>query len=410
MIEEISNNQSNKASKVSQKTKILYLITKSNWGGAQKYVYDLATELKDKYEIKVALGGDGPLASKLRQANIPVIGINGLGRDISFKNDLFALIDIISIIWTERPDILHVNSSKISGLGSFIGRIFGIKKIIFTAHGWAFNENRSVLSKYLIKIAYLLTIWFSHITIGVSNQVIKQISDWPINKRKLHVIKNGIHTPNFLPRVEARKYLSHTTPEIFKSIADLEPDLNNEVIWFGGIGELHPIKGHVYAIQAMANISAARPNLKFIYMIIGEGDIRSFLTDEIKRLGLESKVFLLGLAPDAAIYLKAFDYYIFPSLSEGLAYAVIEAGFANLPVIASQVGGIPEIITSSVHGTLVPSMNPVAIEHAIYTYIDHPEIAIKHASALNEKVEKEFAVRDMVEKTSSIYLSGGNSK
>lgn len=380
--------------------KILFLITKSNWGGAQKYVFDLATSLpKDQFEVKVALGGSGILAMRLREKGIHVIEINGLERDISFKNDLLALIDTFEIIRKEKPDILHLNSTKISVLGSVMGRILGIKKIIFTAHGWAFNEDRSWLSKTIIKFLYWVTMISSHKIIGVSQSALNQIKDWPIDKNKFSVIKNGIHTPDFLNEKESREKLSHHTPAIFAEISKKPAD----TIWFGSVGELHPIKGHIYAMQAFANIIKNRPNLNFVYLIIGDGDLRRFLIAEINRLGLESHVFLIGNLLDAAKYLKAFDYYIFPSLSEGLGYAVIEAGFANLPIVASNVGGIPEVIEPNIQGKLVPSLDPKAIEDAVYYYLDNPEVAKAHADAAYLRVSKEFSVENMVEKTLEIY-------
>ncbi len=386
-----------------KKQKVLYLITKSNWGGAQKYVFDLATSLpKDKYEVKVALGGDGPLATRLREKGIHVIEVNGLERDISFKNDLLALIDTFEIIRKEKPDILHLNSTKISGLGSVIGRALGVKKIIFTAHGWAFNEDRSYASKSIIKFLYWITMLSAHKIIGVSENMINQIKDWSINKNKFSVIRNGIHSPNFLTKEEAREKISHTTPAIFEAISETSKKSAN-TIWIGSVGELHPIKGHVFALEAFAQILKNRPELNFIYVIIGDGDIRHFLNAEIKRLSLESHVFLVGSILDASNYLKAFDLYLFPSLSEGLSYAVIEAAFANLPIIASNVGGIPEIIETNLEGKLIPSQNPKAIEDAIYNYIDNPELANKYADAACARVSKEFSVENMVEKTLEVY-------
>ncbi len=389
-----------------KRRKILFLITKSNWGGAQKYVYDLATGLdKNEFETKVALGGNGILTQKLREAGVPVIEIPTLGRDINLASDFKVLIDIIQIIRNEKPDILHVNSSKISGLGSFAGKLFGVKKIIFTAHGWAFNENRSALSKLIIKTAYLLTLWFSDETIGVSKALADQVASWPFNKKKLHIIHNGIASPDFINRTEAKSLLLEKvklriSPEL---AAQVDLFLAPGTVWFGTIGELHHIKGQIFAIRAFAEIAKHRPNLNFIFIIMSEGEIRQTLEDEIARLGLGDRVFLPGHVLDGATYLKAFDYYIFPSLSEGLAYAILEAGRAELPVIASRVGGIPEIIENGENGTLVESKNPQAIENAIYQYLDNPEIAQKHAVALLQKTSNEFSVKKMIEETRKVY-------
>ncbi|MBC7981912.1 glycosyltransferase, partial [Candidatus Parcubacteria bacterium] len=155
--------------------KIIFFITKSNWGGAQKYVFDLATNIaKENYEVMVILGGNGPLKQKLDASGIQTISLGTLGRDVSVINDFKSLIETYKILKKEKPDVIHLNSSK-AAMISVIGRLAGIKKIIFTAHGWAFNENRSFLSKTLIKIIYFVTILCSHSVIGVSKKIIDQV-------------------------------------------------------------------------------------------------------------------------------------------------------------------------------------------------------------------------------------------
>src|SRR5690242_919646 len=124
--------------------KVLILITKSNWGGAQRYVYDLATNLpKDKYEVEVMAGGNGALIDKLKAAGVSADGSLTIKRDPNIKEDFSVLFKIRKIIKVKKPDIIHINSSKMGFIGALAGRITGVKKIIFTAHGWAFNEDRN---------------------------------------------------------------------------------------------------------------------------------------------------------------------------------------------------------------------------------------------------------------------------
>src|ERR1700744_5804763 len=100
--------------------KILYVITKSNWGGAQKHVYDLATAMKAAgHEVKVALGGDGILKTRLEAACIFTYPIASIGRDISVGKDAGSLSEIFSIIRAQKPDVLHLHSPKAAGLGAF---------------------------------------------------------------------------------------------------------------------------------------------------------------------------------------------------------------------------------------------------------------------------------------------------
>jgi len=128
--------------------KIAYVITKSNWGGAQRYVYDLATNVpKNTFDVIVVCGGNGTLAKKLEQEGTRVIRIKGLERDIRFGSEIRVLYRLKHLFAQEQPDIVHLNSSKIGGLGSLAARMARVPHIIFTAHGFAFNEKRNIVWK-----------------------------------------------------------------------------------------------------------------------------------------------------------------------------------------------------------------------------------------------------------------------
>src|SRR3989344_3698692 len=132
--------------------KILYGITKSNLGGAQRYVFDLAAEMKgQKHDVAVICGGHGELVQKLQTAGVRTISIPGFGRDMDLLNDASRLLTIIKTVRHEQPDVFHINSAKMGGAGIFAGRLMGVPRIIFTAHGWAFNEPRPFWQKGLIK-------------------------------------------------------------------------------------------------------------------------------------------------------------------------------------------------------------------------------------------------------------------
>src|SRR3989344_1417345 len=126
--------------------KVLYMVTKSNWGGAQRYVFDLATHLPEGYEAVVAARGSGLLASKLASAGIRFVSVSSLG--------------IFNLIRKEKPEIVHTNSSVYGGLGSFFAWINHVPKIIFTAHGWPFNENRNLLWRLIVyKLSWLTALF-----------------------------------------------------------------------------------------------------------------------------------------------------------------------------------------------------------------------------------------------------------
>ena len=346
-----------------KRRKVLYLITKSNWGGAQRYVYDLATHLdRDCFEPVVALGGDGLLAEQLRHADIRIISIDSLERDISARKEWRTLQTLWRLIGEEQPDILHVNSSKSAGLGAFVGRIRRVPRIIFTAHGWAFNEDRPWWQRYIIKFFHWLTVLLAHRTIAVSSAIVKQMN-WPGAQRSMKIIHPGRTIGVMFTHQEARAALTEYA-------SGLESAQGRSYTWVGTIAELHPIKQLDVLIDALAILSPSHPKLRGV--IIGDGGERAALQRRIAEHGLDDTVFLLGAVPEAARFLHALNYFVLPSRSEAYGYAVHEAGLARLPVVASDVGGIRDIVTHNESGILVPPGDPQAIATALETLLaDH---------------------------------------
>ncbi len=374
------------------KKKILFVITKSNWGGAQKYVYELATAASSRYDTAVILGGTGPLFQKLKSAGIRTISLSNLERDIKVISDILVFFELIKIFRKERPHIIHLNSSKIGGLGSLAGRISGIQQIIFTGHGWAFNEARPFIQKIIIRLSVFITLSLSHTTILVSKRLREDVSDFPFVQKKLVVIKNGVGPEIFLSKEDAREELM----KINSALPLFE-------IWIGTVAELHPIKGLTYAIDAFSNVALNSPEIN--YVIIGEGEERKKIEMLIKDKGLEKKVFLLGHIDNALKYLKSLDIFLLPSLSEGLGLSLLEAGLAALPVVASAVGGIPEIISDGENGILVPPQNPQKIIAALERVVGDEKYRLKLGENLRTTVQKDFSLEKMIAATLTLYQS-----
>jgi len=372
------------------KKRICYIITKSNFGGAQKYVYELATSLdKNLYKVTVALGGQGILKQKLVDAGIEVITIPSLERDISIFKE-FSTFNFLYNLFSERHfDVVHLNSSKIGGLGSLAARLSGIPKIIFTAHGWAFNEDRSLISKMIIKLVYWITIILSDTTIAVSENIKNRVFGWPFISNKITVVHNGVKEIDFYEKEIAREKINANNSKVDK-----------EKFLIGTIAELHPIKGLDILIDSAKEITKDE-NVQFV--IIGEGQIRQELEEKIQSSNLENKVILLGFLDNAAKYLKAFDLFALPSRSEALALVVLEAGLAQVPVVASRVGGIPEVISNETFGKLFDSENTSQLTIAIKSSIDNYEEAKQTAINLNQRITEKFNYQQMTKKTTALY-------
>ncbi len=337
--------------------KILFVITKSVWGGAQKYVFDLAANLpKDSFEPVVAGGGKGIMAEKIMSAGLPYLEVKSFQRDINIFKEIVSFFEILKILLKTKPDIVHVSSSKAGGmvgLAYFFYKFFAFRFslfALFTVHGWAFLESRPKWQIWLIKMASKITCLFYDKVICVSrNDYNSAIKNKIAPARKMTVIHNGINPAdyNFQERTEKK-------------------------FTVGAIGEATKNKGHKYIMEAKKYF----PDIKFN---------------------------IISNMPNAAQYLKNFDIFVLPSIKEGLPYLILEAGLAGLPVVASNVGGIPEIIESGKEGLLVPPANPEDLAKAIKKLIDDKTLRENLAKNLNEKIRKEFSLEKMLKETIFLY-------
>ena len=281
-------------------------------------------------------------------------------------------------------------------LGALAGRITRIPKIIFTGHGWTFNEDRNKIQKKILFFLNWLTVAFSHKIIAVSEQVKRQISKNNSHSQKIVTIKNGISEINFLDRKTARE----------KIIEKLPPDIDiNNRLWLGTISELHKNKGLKYIIETMHLLETKADNKVDlpILIIIGEGERREILQERINRYNLQDTVFLIGQIDEAEKYLKAFDIFTLSSITEALPYVILEAGQAGLPIVASGVGGIPEIIDDMQDGILVRPKEPTEIQEALDFLIKNPEKMSSFGQNIQKKIQTNFTKEKMIKETLALY-------
>ena len=391
---------------VDHKIKILYIITKSNWGGAQRYVYDLARGLpQDNFEIAVAAGGSrcGLLMKKLNEARIHTISIPFLQRDVNIIKEFLSFFALIKIFNSERPDVIHLNSTKIGGLGavaawlsSFVTRRRSL--IIFTAHGWGFNEDRPLFLRIIIFLAQWITVLLCHKIIALSGAVHNQAMYFPFVRKKIYFTEQGLEPPIFLSKEKAKT-------ELLRAFNKTNP-VSKEFpgLWIGCVAELTKNKGLTYLVDAIHLIQP--PTAHFQLLIISDGEDRGTLQLQISRIGLRDKIFLLGFVPEAARYLKAFDIFVLPSVTEALGYVLIEAGHACLPVVATKVGGIPLIVKDGESGILVPPKNPETLAGALKKLLDDEALRKKMGKKNYEIVFQKFSLPRMLKETIDIYNGG----
>ncbi len=376
--------------------KILYIITQSEFGGAQRSVLDLAVGMQKKqYDVVVAAGqGRGDFFEMLERERIRTVSLRCIQRGINPVFDLLGIIELYRLLRKEKPDIVHLNSTKVGILGSIAASVsklfFGNPKIVFTAHGWVFNEEVPYWKKLFYRYAEKVASFLRDKIICVSQfdyEAAVRYTTAPAGK--LALIHNGIDAEamRFFSREDARRRL-HLA---------LEPS----TIIIGTVAHLYHNKGIDLLIHAVATVGRERPRV----VVIGEGPERLVFERLITRLHLEHTCFFVGSIPDARRYLKAFDVFVLPSRKEGFPYALLEAGVAGLPIIATDAGGIPEIITHRVSGIVVPCNNVEALAAGIQELIGNEPLRKSMGIRFQQRVQEHFRVGDMVAHTSAVYDS-----
>ncbi len=320
------------------KMKILLVITKSDIGGAQVFVINLARSLRNLgYDVEVAAGDGDYLFEELKKYNVSYHYLRSLKRDFNVFNLFYFVCDLYRLIRSKKYNILHLNSSN-----TLIGAISAIflkqrPKIVFTFHGLSFldkNYEMNPFFRFLSKMYFKMFLTIVDKPVFVSNTNLKESIESSIVD-KGDVIYYGLEENNmeFINGKEARNYLSGLC------LTDL-----SEVFLIGSAGRLAYQKNYDFLIKNFKQIKEKIPNAKII--IVGDGPYYERFKNEIMTQGIQNDFFLVGAIKNAYRYIKAFDVFTLPSHYEGLPISLIEAVLAGVPILASDVGGNSEIVNS----------------------------------------------------------------
>lgn len=395
--------------------KVLLVITKSNFGGAQRYVYELALRLKkDGYNVAVALGGKGVLMQKLEAGDIKVFSLENAQRDINIFKEIKVLFNLVWIIKSFAPQIVHLNSPKIGGLGvvaakianllnlfSKYGRENRLKKVVYTNHGWPFREPRPEWQLVIIRLLSWLTVFLNDKTIVLSQTEKDDVHTWPFIKNKLEIIPVGLSPFDLFNKEEA-------LTELFDKKSAERLMSNNskndkKPIIVGTISELTKNKGLQYAIEGIASFKEHCPEVEIYFVIIGDGEDKQKLIQLISENKLDNFIFLAGHVDEARKYLNAFDVFLLSSVKEGLPFVILEAGFAGVPVISTSVGGIPEAIKNLETGLLIPPRRPQEIKNALIYLEEHKDIRRQMIKNFQNKIAEKYSFDSIVSKIEDLY-------
>ncbi len=359
--------------------KILHLTRHLDIGGIPRYVVDLsARHAAMGHTVFVASSGG------LQEAALQAAGIRHLRIPLSskfeFGSNLWASwAALMPVLRQEHFDVVHAHTRIAQVLAGMISRVHGIPAVT-TCHGF-FKPNlgRKIWPCWGGKVIAVSPAVREHL-IGVHG----------VPKQRIVCIPNGID--------KARFVLSDgPTQDALREKLGIPP--NARVV--GTVARLSPVKGLEYLIEAMELSIAQHPSLHCL--IVGDGPDKEKLRELAACLGLERRVFFAGAVLDVAPYLGLMDIFVLPSVMEGLGLSILEAFAAGKPVVASRVGGIPDVVQDGHNGLLVPPENARDLATAVERLLDDRPLAKELAQAGQRTLEQSFSLAGMAEEIQRVY-------
>lgn len=361
---------------------VLQVVTLSEWGGAQEVVRLLSDYLRGQYRVFVACAPGGRLIDEIEALGIPVIPIRHMVRYPQPFRDLFALFALWRVMRTVRPTVVHAHSTKAGMLARIAARLAGVPVILFTAHGWSFTTGRSRWKRALLAANERLLARMTTRIICVSyhdRDLALQYRVAPTEK--VVVIHNGLDPAAFIGR--------HVDEDMAVAGTD-EP-----VVTF--VGRLRAPKDPFMLIRAFSKLERGR------LIIVGDGPQRRKLHELVGELNVANRVELVGERSDVPDLLATSDIFVLTSNWEGLPLTIIEAMMTGLPVVASRVGGVAELVEDGVTGFLVPPGDLPSLAAVCQKLLKDPELRRKMGQAGREKALLEFSLGRMLSEMKRLY-------
>ncbi|OGN10592.1 MAG: hypothetical protein A3J46_05275 [Candidatus Yanofskybacteria bacterium RIFCSPHIGHO2_02_FULL_41_11] len=403
----ITNSNSPNNTKMSPKKRVLFVITQSEFGGAQRFLYTLVNHLdKAKFEILVAAGPtesgmrnqdlenkNYELLNRLETEGIGIIRLKYLHREIDLVSDVKVLFELRKVVKGFKPNTLFLLSSKAGFLGSFVTKFLipnsYLPKVIYRIGGWSFNDPWSTWKKKLWIFLEKLSAKWKDVIMVNNKHDLEQAERLKIRPRKeMKLIYNGldVYRTDFLNKEEARL-------KLFEKASKQSGRIFNAEIIIGTIANFYPTKGLKHLIEATEHFKN-KDNVVFI--VIGDGQERKELELLISNYQLQHKVLLLGRIPNADKLLNAFDIFVLPSVKEGFPWVVIEAMAAKLPVVATKVGAVPEIIEDGKNGFIVEPARPEQIAGKIQDLLNNEYLQQELGIQAHQTVLFKFSLDKMI--------------
>ncbi len=375
-----------------RKYKILRIVTNADnelSGGVANHVYRLSTKInRKKFVTTVACGRGKNLISKLEREKVKVISIPTLVRNSSPIHDFLTLIKLYRIIRNGNYDIVATHSTKAGLLGRVAAYLAKAPIIIFTAHGFIFNEPSSYFKKQLFIFIEWLGAKFSHKILTVSNYDKKNAVFNQVSKAyKLETIYNGI---------DVAKFDQNDGGKNKEAL-----NLSEHSIVIGSVANFYPNKGLQYLIEGLPELIKMHPNMSLL--LAGDGPLKSELMKRAKKLGLADKILFLGYVNNIPQVIDVFDVFVLPSLKEGFPWVILEAMASRKAIVATEVGGIPEMILDGESGILIRPGDIDSLISGIHKILIDPQLREKLGRNARKRVERQFTLKRMIEETEILY-------
>lgn len=357
------------------KIKILHLTTDAKMGGTEKMILAFVKNCSGDFQnTVVTLKGNGPLLEEALKYNACCLSLN-----LKKPLDIWKSFKLYKILKEQKPDILHTYLFHSNIAGKIIGKSAGIKHIICG------QRNIDSWRKWYHILIDRFTSSFSEAVISNTKAGKKRlIEKEKLSPHKITVIYNGINEPD-------------TPHSLIKK--GLKIDKNAKLLL--NIGSFFEKKGHSILIRSFAEILKKNKNLHLI--LAGEGPLRSEMKSLATELSIKDNIHFLGFRKDIFELLSSSILFILPSLWEGMPNVVLEAMSQGIPVIASSVGGVPEIIEDNIDGFLIPPNDPKELTKKILYALDNPEHCKEISLKAQEKVKTKFSMKKMITSLEEFY-------
>ncbi|MDT8391469.1 MAG: glycosyltransferase family 4 protein [Lentisphaeria bacterium] len=365
-------------------------ILEATGGGTRRHLRQLVFGLDPgRFEVSVicSLGREADFqadVTRMRERGI-IVETAAMSPGFSPAKDWLSTRRVTRILRRLKPDIVHTHSTKAGWIGRAAAKAAGAPAILHSPHGWPFDMGFNRLKQRLVQ---RLEKKLAAITDGFicccEDERAKGIDGRLAEADTFHLIPNGIDVTEEPPIATARQLQS----------------LNGGLI-IGFVGRLEPQKGVLWLVEAVASILKARHDIRLA--VIGDGALRSALERRLANLGIRDRCDIMGHVDDPRVFLPRIDIIVIPSWWEGLPYTLLDSMRAGKPVIATDVGGMTEVLAGGA-GVLIPPGNAARAQKALLELIDSPDLRRQLAARAEKRVER-YSLTEMVYHTQMVYES-----